>query len=91
MLWFDNELTLLSYKFKTQKYLFLGSMCDEEGVVTENMKKITMDELHQLEGGIDNLDQMCALACSKKLAASHSAIFMTFSALHSLEPCDLCK
>lgn len=68
MFCYDNELTLLSYKPKPQKVVFLLSTCDEEGKLDETSKKPTMVEFYnQTKGGVDTLDQMCSIAsCSRK-------------------------
>lgn len=68
MFCYDNELTLLSYKAKPQKVVFLLSTCHEEGTINEQTKKPTMVEFYnETKGGVDTLDQMCSIAsCSRK-------------------------
>ncbi|XP_060804330.1 piggyBac transposable element-derived protein 4-like [Amyelois transitella] len=68
MFCYDKELTLLSYKPKPQKVIFLLSSCDEEGAINDNTKKPTIVEFYnQTKGGVDTFDQMCSLAsCSRK-------------------------
>ncbi|KAJ0171852.1 hypothetical protein K1T71_012615 [Dendrolimus kikuchii] len=65
---YDGPLTLLSYKPKPNKVVYLLSSCSEEGTVNERTKKPNMVEFYnQTKGGVDTLDQMCSnMSCSRK-------------------------
>lgn len=65
---YDNELTLLSYKPKPNKVIYLLSSCDEEGAVNQTTNKPYMVEFYnKTKGGVDTFDQMCSvMSCSRK-------------------------
>lgn len=68
MFCYDNELTLLSYKPKPNKFVYLLSSCNEEGTINMKTGKPHMVEFYnQTKGGVDTLDQMCSVvSCSRK-------------------------
>ncbi|KAK9753473.1 Transposase IS4 [Popillia japonica] len=68
MFCYDNELTLLSYKAKPNKIVYLLSSCNEEGTVNTSSGKPNLVEFYnKTKGGIDTLDQMCSvMSCSRK-------------------------
>lgn len=68
MFCYDGPLTLLSYKPKPAKMVYLLSSCDEEGTVNPETKKPYMIEFYNsTKGGVDTFDQMCSvMSCSRK-------------------------
>lgn len=68
MFCYDGPLTLLSYKPKPSKMVYLLSSCDEEGSVNPETKKPRMVEFYNsTKGGVDTFDQMCSvMSCSRK-------------------------
>lgn len=65
---FDGPLTLVSYKPKPAKMVYLLSSCDEDATINEATGKPEMIIYYnQTKGGVDTLDQMCSLmSCSRK-------------------------
>lgn len=65
---FDNELSLLSYKPKPNKMVFLLTSCNEEGSINPETKKPSMIEFYNsTKGGVDSFDQMCSImSCLRK-------------------------
>ncbi|XP_045450544.1 piggyBac transposable element-derived protein 4-like [Melitaea cinxia] len=58
---FDGPLTLVSYKPKSSKMVYLLSSCDEDGVVDNtNGKPDIILFYNQTKGGVDSFDQMCS-------------------------------
>lgn len=68
MFCYDNELTLVSFKPKPDKIVYLLSSCNEVGTVNDSNKKPTMVEFYNsTKGGVDTFDQMCSImSCSRK-------------------------
>lgn len=68
MFCYDNNLTLLSYKPKPSKMVYLLSSCNEEGSINPSTNKPTMvDFYNSTKGGVDTFDQMCSvMSCSRK-------------------------
>lgn len=68
MLCYDAPLTLVSYKPKPSKIVYLLSSCDEEGSVNPETKKPRMIEFYNsTKGGVDTFDQMCSvMSCCRK-------------------------
>lgn len=68
MFCYDNELTLLSYKPKPSKVIYLLSSCNEEGAVNPKSNKPYMIEFYnKTKAGVDTFDQMCSvMSCSRK-------------------------
>lgn len=68
MFCFDGPLTLVSYKPKPAKMVYLLSSCDEDAAINEVTGKPEMIMYYnQTKGGVDTLDQMCSLmSCSRK-------------------------
>lgn len=68
MFCFDGPLTLVSYKPKPAKMVYLLSSCDEDASINEATGKPEMIMYYnQTKGGVDTLDQMCSLmSCSRK-------------------------
>ncbi|CAG4952254.1 unnamed protein product [Colias eurytheme] len=77
MFCYDGPLTLLSYKPKPSKIVYLLSSCDEDGVVKSTSGKPDMIEFYnQTKGGVDSFDQMCTLmSCSRKTNRWPMALF----------------
>lgn len=65
---YDGPLTLLSYKPRPSKMVYLLSSCDEEGTVNPVSKKPHMIEFYnKTKGGVDTFDQMCSvMSCNRK-------------------------
>lgn len=64
---YDGPLTLLSFKPKPSKVIYLCSSCDEEGTVNRNSKMPYMIEFYNLtKGGVDSFDQMCSNMSSSR-------------------------
>lgn len=64
MFCYDGPLTLLSFKPKPSKMVYLVSSCDEEGTVN-----LTSETPHNYttKGGVDTFDQMCSnISCNRK-------------------------
>lgn len=64
MFCYDGPLTLLSFKPKPSKMVYLLSSCDEEGTVN-----LTSKTTHKNapKGGLDTFDQMCFdISCNRK-------------------------
>lgn len=67
MFCFDGPLTLVSYKPKPSKMVFLLSSCDEDAVVNEGKGKPEMILFYnQTKGGVDSFDQMCSSMSSNR-------------------------
>nr|ABZ85926.1 transposase [Macdunnoughia crassisigna] len=68
MFCFDGPLTLVSYKPKPAKMVYLLSSCDEDASINESTGKPQMVMYYnQTKGGVDTLDQMCSvMTCSRK-------------------------
>ncbi|XP_067633731.1 piggyBac transposable element-derived protein 4-like [Eurosta solidaginis] len=68
MFCYDGPLTLLSYKPKPSKMVYLLSSCDEEGSVNPETKKASLVEFYNsTKGGVDTFDQMCSvMSCNRK-------------------------
>lgn len=68
MFCYDGCLTLVSYKPKPSKMVYLLSSCDEEGIINQTTGKpeIVM-YYNQTKGGVDTFDQMCStMSCARK-------------------------
>lgn len=64
---FDGPLTLVSYKPKPSKMVFLLSSCDENAVINESNGKPDMILFYnQTKGGVDSFDQMCSSMSSNR-------------------------
>lgn len=65
---YDGPITLLSYKPKPSKMVYMLSSCDEEASVNPETKKPRMIEFYnKTKGGVDTFDQMCSvMSCSRK-------------------------
>lgn len=65
---YDGPLTLLSFKPKPSKMVYMLSSCDEEASVNPDNKKPHMIEFYNsTKGGVDTFDQMCSvMSCSRK-------------------------
>lgn len=68
MFCYDGPLTLVSYKPKPSKMVFVLSSCDEEGTVHATTGKPNMIHFYnETKGGVDTFDQMCSsISCSRK-------------------------
>ncbi|GBP63724.1 PiggyBac transposable element-derived protein 4 [Eumeta japonica] len=68
MFCYDGPITLLSYKPKPSKIVYLLSSCDENGSINHETKKPHMIEFYNsTKGGVDTFDQMCSvMSCSRK-------------------------
>lgn len=68
MFCYDGCLTLVSYKPKPSKMVYLLSSCDEEGVINPATGKPEIIMYYnQTKGGVDTFDQMCSsMSCSRK-------------------------
>lgn len=77
MFCFDGYLTLVSYKPKPSKMVYLLCSCDEDAVVNSTSgKPETIMFYSQTKGGVDTLDQMCSsMSCSRKTNKWPMAIF----------------
>lgn len=77
MFCFDGPLTLLSYKPKANKVVFLLSTSEEEVNINPVTKKPNMVEFYnRTKGGVDTLDQMCSvMTCSRKTRRWPQCIF----------------
>jgi hypothetical protein len=77
MFCYDRSLTLVSYKPKPSKMVYLLSSCDEEGVLNSTTGKPEMIMYYnQTKGGVDTFDQMCsAMSCSRKTNRWPMAMF----------------
>ncbi|XP_067629492.1 piggyBac transposable element-derived protein 4-like [Eurosta solidaginis] len=78
---YDNELTLLSYKPKPNKIIYLLSSCNEIGTVNNTTKKPHMIEFYNsTKGGVDTFDQMCSvMSCARKPTAGQWQHFLVYS------------
>lgn len=64
---FDGPLTLVSYKPKPSKMVFLLSSCDEDAVINQSSGKPDMILFYnQTKGGVDSFDQMCSSMSSNR-------------------------
>ncbi|CAK1603173.1 unnamed protein product, partial [Parnassius mnemosyne] len=65
---YDGPITLLSYKPKPSKMVYMLSSCDEEASVNPETKKPRLIEFYnKTKGGVDTFDQMCSImSCSRK-------------------------
>lgn len=65
---YDGPITLVSYKPKPSKMVYLLSSCDEEGTINQTTGKPEMIMFYnQIKGGVDTFDQMCSsMSCSRK-------------------------
>lgn len=68
MFCYDGCLTLVSYKPKPSKMVYLLSSCNEDGVINTTTGKPEMIMYYnQTKGGVDTFDQMCSsMSCSRK-------------------------
>ncbi|CAK1596514.1 unnamed protein product [Parnassius mnemosyne] len=68
MFCYDGCLTLVSYKPKPSKMVYLLSSCDEDGVINPiTGKPEIIMYYNQTKGGVDTFDQMCSsMSCSRK-------------------------
>lgn len=68
MFCFDGPLTLLSYKPKPSKMVYMLSSCDEGAVINPTTGKPEIIMFYnQTKGGVDTFDQMCSsMSCSRK-------------------------
>lgn len=85
---YDGPLTLLSYKPKPSKMVYMLSSCDEEGSVNPETKKPHMIEFYnKTKGGVDTFDQMCSvMSCCRKTNRWPMCIFygmMNISCINS--------
>lgn len=74
---YDGPFTLLSFKPKPSKVIYLLSSCDEEGTVNPNSKKPHMIEFYNsTKGGVDSFDQMCShMSTSRKTSRWPMCVF----------------
>lgn len=74
---YDGSLTLLSFKPKPSKVVYLLSSCDEEGIVNSTTIKPHMIEFYNAtKGGVDTLDQMCSnMSCDRKTSRWPMCVF----------------
>ncbi|CAB3231975.1 unnamed protein product [Arctia plantaginis] len=65
---FDGPLTLLSYKPKLPRMVYMLSSCDEGAVINPTTGKPEIIIFYnQTKGGVDTFDQMCSsMFCSRK-------------------------
>lgn len=77
MFCYDGPLTLVSYKPKSDKMVFVLSSCDEEGTVHPTTGKPNMIHFYnETKGGVDTFDQMCSsMSCSRKTNRWPMAMF----------------
>ncbi|XP_045505028.1 piggyBac transposable element-derived protein 4-like [Colias croceus] len=77
MFCYDGPLTLVSYKPKPSKMVFVLSSCDEEGTVHPTTGKPNMIHFYnETKGGVDTFDQMCStMSCSRKTNRWPMAMF----------------
>lgn len=77
MFCYDGSLTLLSFKPKPSKIVYMLSSCDEEGTVNLASKKPHMIEFYNAtKGGVDTLNQMCSnMSCSRKTSRWPMCVF----------------
>lgn len=68
MFCYDGPLTLLSYKPKKSKIVYVLSSCNEVGTVNLTTKKPSMIEFYNsTKGGVDTFDQICSnMSCNRK-------------------------
>lgn len=67
MFCFDGPLTLVSYKPKPSKMVFLLSSCDEDAVINESNGKPEMILFYnETKRGVDTFDQMCSSMSSNR-------------------------
>ncbi|CAB3248366.1 unnamed protein product [Arctia plantaginis] len=68
MFCFDGPLTLLSYKPKPSKMVYMLSSCDEGAVINPTTGKPEIIMFYnQTKGGVDTFDQMCSsMSCCRK-------------------------
>lgn len=76
---YNGPLTLVSYKPKPSKMVYLLSSCNEEDTINEscgNPDILVILHYYQTKGYVDTFDQMCSLiSCSRKTNRSPMAIF----------------
>lgn len=74
---YDGPLTLVSFKSKPSKVVYLLSSCDEEGTVNTSTKKPHMIEFYNsTKGGVDTFDQMCSnMSSSRKTSRWPMCVF----------------
>lgn len=77
MFCFDGPLTLVSYKPKPAKMVYLLSSCNENAVINDSSGKPDMILFYnQTKGGVDSFDQMCSsMSCSRKTNRWPMAVF----------------
>lgn len=77
MFCFDGPLTLVSYKPKPAKMVYLLSSCDENAVINDSSGKPNMILFYnQTKGGVDSFDKMCSsMSCSRKTNRWPMAVF----------------
>ncbi|GBP63866.1 PiggyBac transposable element-derived protein 4 [Eumeta japonica] len=77
MFCYDGPLTLVSYKPKPSKMVYLLSSCDENGSINQATGKPEMIMYYnQTKGGVDTFDQMCSsMTCSRKTNRWPMAVF----------------
>ncbi|KAG6438978.1 hypothetical protein O3G_MSEX000379 [Manduca sexta] len=77
MFCYDGPLTLVSYKPKPNKIVYVLSSCDEEGTVHPTTGKPSMIHFYnETKGGVDTFDQMCSsMSCSRKTNRWPMAMF----------------
>lgn len=77
MFCFDGNLTLVSYKPKPSKVVYMLSSCDEGAVINSVTGKPEIVMVYnQTKGGVDTFDQMCSLmSCSRKTNRWPMAMF----------------
>ncbi|CAK1583583.1 unnamed protein product [Parnassius mnemosyne] len=65
---YDRPITLLSYKPKPSKMVYMLSSCDEEASVNPETKMPRLIEFYnKTKGGVDTFDQICSImSCSRK-------------------------
>ena len=77
MFCFDGPLTLVSYKSKPAKMVYLLSSCDENAIINEPSGKPEMILYYnQTKDGVDTFVEMCAsMSCSRKTNRWPMAVF----------------
>lgn len=77
MFCFDGPLTLVSYKPKRTKMVYLLSSCDRNAVINDPRGKPDMFLFYnQTKGGVDSFGQMCSsMSCSRKTNRWPMAVF----------------
>ncbi|XP_058983469.1 piggyBac transposable element-derived protein 4-like [Musca domestica] len=77
MFCYDGPLTLLSYKPKPSKMVYLLSSCNEKGTIDDKTGKPDIILYYnETKGGVDTFDQMCSLmSCSRKTNRWPMAVF----------------